>query len=168
MHYSSTQGQRCCQERLLFKMNFSTILCYERIALGLGLGAVVLAQVQRIRIKERMRYSFITWLNEGETEDGPDNNNQSTPIRCGDSNRIKPSFLGENSIMQVIANCNNSVTPNLHCSKVTLKKGTRTAPQKSKGVEVYYILVGTAFFTLNESENSSIVADEFIIVDPWT
>ena len=78
------------------------------------------------------------------------------------------AHLGEESIMQIIANCNNSLTPNLHCSKITLKKGTRTVEQMSMGVEVYYVLHGTAEFILNKDTNKSLIGvNETILVNPW-
>jgi len=138
------------------------------IVIGLGLGAIVISQLQRRRIMERARYTFIAWLNEEEGAEGSDNDVKSLNLRNGNTNQIVPSDLGEAAMMQVIANRNNSLTPNIHYSKVTLKKGTRTTPQKSKGVEVYYVLVGKANFALNDTDYSSIAVNEYIIVDPWT
>ena len=81
---------------------------------------------------------------------------------------IEPIALGEDSIMQIIANCNTTLSSNLHCSKITLKKGTRTVTQESKGVEVYYILHGVANFVLHDDEKTNVGVSESILIPPWT
>ena len=54
-------------------------------------------------------------------------------------------------------------------SKITLKRGTRTVTQESKGVEVYYIVYGAADFLLNDNnETSTVGVNESILIPPWT
>jgi hypothetical protein len=182
------------------------------IVMGIGLGTLLVSQIQKRRIKERIRYSFLTWLHHHSNENNHNNNNSNNnndELKESDSNsnttnnignnsgntNMEPCIynLGEDSIMEIIANCHNSITPNLHCSKITLPKGTRTVVQESIGVEVYYVLCGTADFNfLNEDEdetgtengtgtgiengiengtanrNASISRNESILVNPWT
>ncbi len=128
------------------------------------MGIFVVNQIQRSRIKERFRVSFLTWLNEDESNKGE----ESTAISPLHQREIYSTTLGEDSIIEVISNCNNALTPNLFCSKITMRKGTRIAAQKSKGVEVYYILKGTAEFTISDNSKSSIKVQESIVLDPWT
>lgn len=133
------------------------------LATGLALGIIVVTQLQKRRIKERIRYSFFTWLNEDDNDDSQSNKSEiSLP------SQIDPSSLGEDSIIQMIANCNNSLTPNLSCSKITLRKDTRIASQKSKGVEIYYVLQGTADFIVNNEKETSVASAGSIVLNPWT
>lgn len=123
------------------------------------MGIVVVTQFQKRRIKERLR-SFFTWFNEDDNGDQKNDTLLPGPIPS--------SSLGEDSIIEVIANCNNSLTPNLFCSKITMKKGTVIVSQKTKGVEVYYILKGTAEFLLNDENEKILSGSESIVLNPWT
>lgn len=131
---------------------------------------MIVNQFHRRRIKERIRHTFYTWLN-GE-DDNDDNDNERSGTQSPFPSCIGPSSLGEDSIIEVIANGNNTLTSNLSCSKITMKKGTRIAYQRSNGVEVYYILKGTADFMMKENEEKSstisVKESKSFVLNPWT
>lgn len=148
------------------------------IVMGLALGAVIMSQCQKHRIKERIRYSFFTWL--GDNDEGVDDENDDSDEKNMNKNSIEKIEIqdkinhetasvniGEDASMQIIANCNNSLSPNLHCSKITLKRGTKTKTQSSKGVEVYYILYGIVEFIVNDKQ-CSVKVHQNILIQPWT
>ena len=49
-----------------------------------------------------------------------------------------------------------------------MKKGTMITSQKTKGVEVYYILKGTAEFLVNDEHEKILSIKESIVLNPWT
>ena len=144
--------------------------------MGLALGAVIMSQCQKHRIKERLRYSFFTWLGDNEEDDdvSVDSNEKNTNRDSNEkfesqkkrNHKTESVNIGEDALMQIIANCNNSLSPNLHCSKITLKRGTKTKTQSSKGVEVYYILCGIVEFIVNDKQ-FSVKVHQSMLIQPW-
>ena len=95
--------------------------------MGFALGVIVLSQYKRRRIKERIKYNFAEWFSyQHETSD------------CVNNEIIS---IGEDAIMEVIASSNNTLSSNLNCSRIQMKKGTQIITE-TKGVEVYYIIHG--------------------------
>lgn len=139
------------------------------IATGIALGVILLSEFQKRRIRERIRHNIMVWLKSEEDSAGDGDEGEESKATNENMDDIEPIALGEDSIMEIIANCNITLSPNLHCSKITLKRGTRTVTQESKGVEVYYILYGAADFLLNDNnETSTVGVNESILIPPWT
>jgi mannose-6-phosphate isomerase-like protein (cupin superfamily) len=122
-------------------------------AMGFALGVIVLSQYKRRRIKERIKYNFAEWFSyQHETSD------------CVNNEIIS---IGEDAIMEVIASSNNTLSSNLNCSRIQMKKGTQIITE-TKGVEVYYIIHGSLQFSWKDSEKTTVEANGSIIVPPWT
>lgn len=148
------------------------------LSLGLVLSILVSQCQQKYRINERIRYSLRQMLlKKNNTKNNSDLSNckeiinvdktQKSEYMNGGDAFFATIDIGEDSIMNIIANCNNTISPNLHCSKITLRKGTKLVNQSSKGVEVYFILHGTADFILQSDGHFCVKAQESILIQPW-
>jgi len=119
-------------------------------------------QIQRYRIKERIRF-YIYQVLQATNEDDDGTTTTSTKVKATEF-----QSWGESSIVQTLVNGNNALSSHLHCTKITLKSGTGLVPKVSTAVEIYYVLGGKGSFRQEGVEECVIGVQDHVIVQPWT
>jgi len=130
---------------------------------GAGLAVFLIHQIEKYRIKERIRKYCRNIMTQNDK-----NSNDST-----NNNNAEMHSYANTAKFEVLASSANTLSSHLHCAKVTLKPGTGLAQLRSEGAELYYILRGRGHFFQecgvedDKCSGSDIVQNEFIIVEPW-
>eukprot|EP00591_Stephanopyxis_turris_P015662 CAMPEP_0195532738 /NCGR_PEP_ID=MMETSP0794_2-20130614/38967_1 /TAXON_ID=515487 /ORGANISM="Stephanopyxis turris, Strain CCMP 815" /LENGTH=244 /DNA_ID=CAMNT_0040665073 /DNA_START=250 /DNA_END=984 /DNA_ORIENTATION=+ len=164
------------------------------VVAGVTLGAYLTSQFRRQRIRERMRASYLNWLNQQSSQ----NNRHSSSNDSSTNENQDPSFtqpqlqkpipatqikgipLDHNvdsssscgATMRIIASPDIALTSSLHGVHFTLPPKTRTRPREAKGVEIYYVLHGSGVLMRDggvvDGDSSAVCSGDVTVVNPWS
>lgn len=158
--------------------------CYD-VVVGVGISWSLSYEFRRRRLWQHLRLKVLSWLYDSSgstTSNGSEeSNDDEPPRRLVDKFRtpVRISDLVGNPIPRMDADnefCGThlellspdwALSPNLHVDVVTLPTSAELVPNKTHGVEFYYVLKGDGSYIRNGEVHRISVGMGFIVDPEW-
>jgi mannose-6-phosphate isomerase-like protein (cupin superfamily) len=143
----------------------------------MGLSSALSYEARRRRIWERVRVTLFSWLQESSAlvlgkyrKPTPSDSVEGTPITDGPSGGEHDGTSAPCGIRREVVSPDWCFTSTMSVTILTLHAGSELVPQKSVGVEFYFILKGEGLYIRGEGDDVDTVkltTDNCLVVDPF-